>query len=103
MTTSRSICSNSTEQILDQTPHTPGIRLEGYVVLPFDYCIVLEQIPKEYGGGFVASVAELNDCIGSGVTPEAAVENLRKAVAEWKLRAACAGYAIPTPIKRDRI
>jgi antitoxin HicB len=65
-----------------------------------EFQIIVELIPAEYGIGYVASVAELPDCIGCGHTSQEAVARVSKAISAWKMRAAQAGQEIPQPLAR---
>jgi antitoxin HicB len=63
-----------------------------------EFQIIVEPVPPEYGAGFVASVAELPDCMACGKTSEEAIARVSNAIAAWKMRAAQAGREIPRPL-----
>jgi len=63
-----------------------------------DYPILIER-PTE-GGGIVATVPDLPGCISDGETPEAALANVRDAVAAWIEEAQALGRPVPEPSRR---
>src|SRR5437899_5293059 len=48
-----------------------------------EYPIVVERLPIEDGGGFVATVPDLPGCMSDGETPEEAVSNVQDAIVAW--------------------
>jgi antitoxin HicB len=48
-----------------------------------EYPIVVEPLPIEDGGGFVATAPDLPGCMSDGATPEEAVSNIQDAIAVW--------------------
>jgi len=65
-----------------------------------EYPIVVEPLPAEEGGGFLATAPDLPGCMSDGATPEEAVSNIQDAItawieAEWRL-----GHAVPKPSRR---
>jgi antitoxin HicB len=52
---------------------------------------------REDGGGFVATVPDLPGCMSDGETPEAALANVRDAVAAWIEEAQALGRIVPEP------
>jgi antitoxin HicB len=68
---------------------------------PSEFKLIVERIPDEYGGGFVASVAELPDCMAHGATAKEAADRLSKAIGAWKIRATQAGREIPRPLAKS--
>jgi predicted RNase H-like HicB family nuclease len=51
------------------------------------YRITVERIPPQYGEGFIASVAELHDCMACGQTAEESIVNVSKAISARNARA----------------
>jgi predicted RNase H-like HicB family nuclease len=64
---------------------------------PTDYPLIVEPLPAEDGGGFVAIVPDLPGCMSDGETPEEAVANARDAVIAWIEAAKDLGHAVPEP------
>jgi predicted RNase H-like HicB family nuclease len=62
-----------------------------------EYPIVVEPLPAEEGGGFVATVPDLAGCMSDGATPEEAVSNVQDAIVTWIEAARDLGHAIPKP------
>ena len=62
-----------------------------------DYAIIVEPLTEPNGGGWLASVPALPGCIGDGATPEAALNDAKAAMAEWKAAAKELGRDIPSP------
>ena len=46
-----------------------------------EYPIVVEPLPIEEGGGFLATAPDLPGCMSDGATPEEAVSNIQDAIA----------------------
>ena len=65
-----------------------------------DYPVVIEPLPAEDGGGFVATVPDLPGCMSDGDTPEEALANVRDAVAAWIDEARALGRSVPNPSRR---
>jgi predicted RNase H-like HicB family nuclease len=63
------------------------------------YRIVVEPLPSEDGGGFVATVPDLPGCMSDGDTPEEAVVNVQDAIAAWIEAAHDLGHAVPKPTR----
>ena len=63
----------------------------------FGYSIVIEPLPVEDGGGFVATVPDLPGCMSDGETLEEALANVRDAVAAWIEEARALGRVVPEP------
>jgi antitoxin HicB len=68
-------------------PKTPAI----------EYPIVVEPLPIEEGGGFLATVPDLPGCMSDGDTPEQAVSNVQDAIVAWIEAAGDLGHAVPKP------
>lgn len=62
-----------------------------------EYPIVVEPLPIEEGGGFLATVPDLPGCMSDGETPEEAVSNVQDAIVAWIEAARDLGHAVPTP------
>jgi antitoxin HicB len=65
-----------------------------------EYPIVVEPLPIEDGGGFVATAPDLPGCMSDGATPEEAVSNIQDAIAVWIEAAHDFGHAVPKPSRR---
>ena len=61
------------------------------------YPLLVEPLPAEDGGGFVAYVPDLPGCMSDGETPEEAVTNVRDAIVCWMEAAEDQGHPIPAP------
>jgi antitoxin HicB len=61
------------------------------------YPIVLEPLPPEEGGGFLALVPDLPGCMSDGSSPEEAVANVQDAIETWIEAANDLGHAVPVP------
>lgn len=61
------------------------------------YMVVIQPLSEEDGGGFVAYVPDLVGCVSDGETPEAALQDVRKAMAEWVALQRQLGRDIPLP------
>ena len=61
------------------------------------YPIVIEPLPSEEGGGFLALVPDLPGCMSDGASPEEAVANVQDAINTWIEAANDLGHAIPAP------
>jgi antitoxin HicB len=62
-----------------------------------EYPIVVEPLPAEEGGGFLATVPALPGCMSDGETPEQAVINVQDAIAAWIEAARDVGHEVPQP------
>jgi antitoxin HicB len=65
-----------------------------------EYPIVVEPLPVEEGGGFLATAPDLPGCMSDGATPEEAVANIQDAIAVWIEAAHDLGHAVPKPSRR---
>ena len=65
-----------------------------------EYPIMVEPLPIEEGGGFLATVPDLPGCMSDGATPEEAVSNVQDAITTWIEAARDLGHAVPTPSRR---
>ena len=64
-----------------------------------EYPVIIEPLPEDEGGGFVALVPDLPDCMSDGETAEAALASVRDAVAAWIEEATALGRPIPPPTR----
>lgn len=64
------------------------------------YPIVIEPLPPEDGGGFLALVPDLPGCMSDGSTPEEAVANVQDAIESWIEAASDLSHAVPLPSRR---
>jgi antitoxin HicB len=62
-----------------------------------EYPIVVEPLPVEEGGGFLATVPDLPGCTSDGATPEEAVSNIQDAIMTWIEAAHDLGHPVPKP------
>jgi antitoxin HicB len=65
-----------------------------------DYAIIVEPLPAEDGGGFIATVPDLPGCMSDGETPQEALANVQDAIASWIEAAKELGHTVPQPTKR---
>jgi len=65
-----------------------------------DYPIVIEALPAEDGGGYLATVPDLPGCMSDGATREEAAHNVADAIAAWIEEAAATGRPVPQPSRR---
>ncbi len=62
-----------------------------------DYAVLIEPLPEEEGGGFLATVPDLPGCMSDGETREEAARNIDDAIACWIEEARAIGRAVPVP------
>jgi antitoxin HicB len=62
-----------------------------------EYSVIIEPLPDNEGGGFVALVPDLPGCMSDGETAEAALASVRDAVAAWIEEAKALARDIPKP------
>ena len=67
-----------------------------------DYAIIIEPLPKDEGGGYVATVPDLPGCMSDGETDVEALENVHDAIACWIDEARRLGRAVPQPTRQRR-
>ena len=65
-----------------------------------EYPVVVEPLPSEEGGGFVAIVPDLPGCMSDGATPEEALTNVQDAITTWIEAANDLGHSVPKPSRR---
>jgi len=61
------------------------------------YPIIVQPLPVEDGGGFIATVPDLPGCMSDGETPEEAIANVQDAIAAWIEAAIELGRTVPEP------
>ncbi len=69
-------------------------------MVALQYPVLIEPLPGEDGGGFLATVPDLPGCMSDGDTPEAALRNVQDAITEWVEEARTMGRTIPAPSRR---
>ena len=62
-----------------------------------DYPVLIEALPPEEGGGYLATVPDLPGCMSDGATRELAARNVGDAIAAWIEEAQALGRTVPTP------
>ena len=62
--------------------------------------VLIEPLPPEDGGGFLATVPDLPGCMSDGETPEEALAHVRDAVEAWIEEARTLGRQVPAPKRR---
>jgi antitoxin HicB len=67
------------------------------MTLQYYYRIIIDPLNAEDGGGFLASVPELPDCMSDGDTPNEALASLQDAIEQWIIEAKALGRVIPEP------
>ena len=65
-----------------------------------EYPVIIEPLPEDEGGGFVALVPDLPGCMSDGETAEAALAAVQEAVAAWVEEATELGRPVPRPLRR---
>ena len=65
-----------------------------------EYPVIVQPLPAEEGGGFVATVPDLPGCMSDGETPEEALVNIQDAIAAWIEAATEMGHGIPLPSRQ---
>jgi antitoxin HicB len=65
-----------------------------------EYTIVVEPLPQDEGGGFMAIVPDLPGCMSDGETPAEALENVQDAIAAWIEAARDLGHKVPPPTRK---
>jgi predicted RNase H-like HicB family nuclease len=63
----------------------------------YDYPIFVSALTEEEGGGFLAVAPDLRGCMADGPTEEAAIADIRTAIAEWIDEALRLKRAVPKP------
>ena len=65
-----------------------------------EYCVLIEPLPLEDGGGFLATVPDLPGCMSDGETPQEAIANVQDAIAAWIEAAHDMGHQVPRPRRK---
>ena len=68
-----------------------------------EYYVVVEPLPVEEGGGFLATVPDLPGCMSDGETPQEAIANVQDAIAAWIEAAHDMGHKVPQPTRRHAL
>lgn len=66
-----------------------------------DYPVLIEPLPPEDGGGYLATVPDLPGCTSDGPTRELAARNVGDAIAAWVEEAHALGRSIPAPSRHS--
>ena len=62
-----------------------------------EYPVIIEPLPENEGGGFVALVPDLPGCMSDGETAQEALASVQDAVAAWIEEATALGRPVPRP------
>jgi predicted RNase H-like HicB family nuclease len=62
-----------------------------------DHSVLIEPLPPEDGGGWLAMVPDLPGCMSDGETRQEALENALGAIESWKEAAGELGREVPEP------
>ena len=62
-----------------------------------EYPVLIEPLPDEDGGGYLATVPDLSGCMSDGTTREEAARNVGDAIAAWIEEAQALGRPVPAP------
>jgi antitoxin HicB len=62
-----------------------------------EYPVIIEPLPEDEGGCFVALVPDLPGCMSDGETAEAALASVQEAAAAWIEEATAMGRPVPPP------
>jgi predicted RNase H-like HicB family nuclease len=62
-----------------------------------EYPVLIESVPEDEGGGFLAIAPDLPGCVAEGKTREDAARAITKAIAAWLENARQSGSEIPEP------
>ena len=65
-----------------------------------DYLVLIEPLPAEDGGGYLATVPDLPGCMSDGDTREMAARNVDDAIVAWIEEAQALGRSVPAPSRR---
>lgn len=65
-----------------------------------EYAVVVEPLPEEDGGGFIAIVPDLPGCKSDGETPAEAIANVEDAIEVWIEAAGDMGHKVPPPSRK---
>jgi antitoxin HicB len=62
-----------------------------------EYPVIIEPLPENEGGGFVALVPDLPGCVSDGETAEATLASVKDAITAWIDEAKALGRPVPAP------
>jgi len=65
-----------------------------------EYSVLVEPLPPEEGGGYLATVPDLPGCMSDGETPQEAIANVQDAIAAWIEAAHDMGHQVPRPRRK---
>jgi antitoxin HicB len=65
-----------------------------------EYSVLVEPLPPEEGGGYLATVPDLPGCMSDGETPQEAIANVHDAIAAWIEAAHDMGHQVPRPRRK---
>jgi len=65
-----------------------------------EYPVIIEPLPEDEGGGFIALMPDLPGCMSDGETPEAALASVQDAATAWIEEATALGRPVPPPSRR---
>jgi predicted RNase H-like HicB family nuclease len=68
-------------------------------IADLEYPVLIEPLPREDGGGFLATVPDLPGCMSDGESPEEALINVRDAIGAWIEEARALGRELPAPTR----
>jgi antitoxin HicB len=66
-------------------------------VAKLEYPIIIEPLPQDDGGGFVALVPDLPGSMSDGETAEGALASVQDAIGAWIDEARALGRPVPPP------
>ena len=66
-----------------------------------DYPVLIEPLPLEDGGGYLATVPDLPGCMSDGETRELAARNVGDAIVAWIEEAQALGRSVPIPSRHS--
>ncbi len=70
---------------------------------PSDYTVVIEALPDEEGGGYLAIVPDLPGCMSDGETREEALRSVEDAIRAWIEEALAMGRPVPPPTRHPEL
>jgi antitoxin HicB len=62
-----------------------------------EYPVIIEPLPDDEGGGFVALAPDLPGCMSDGETAEAVLASVQDAATAWIEEATALGRPVPPP------
>ena len=70
---------------------------------PDDYTVVIETLPNEEGGGYLAIVPDLPGCMSDGPTREAALRSVEDAICAWIEEALATAREVPPATRHPEL